>query len=702
MKKSTLTSVFLSAVVLASAGMSYALASEATEAQQPKNAPSRVAPAVPYMDTYFTLDDGGAIEISINAPSIDNNGGSLTSKMTIRLSRECKDADLTEAKKLINTWTGVNPGESLTYLDKDVVANHTYTYYIQAIANNEASVEMYYEVKAGYTPSRVEELDVYSDNGMAPITITGIVPTTISGDLPFPEGVQVNYIRIRRGVYMEQGSTHEIAVIRDNINPGKPFTYIDNDPELTEGKRYMYFVSAGCDYGVSYEEIRYISLGEGIPNPPSNVKATLARDGKSCTVTWTPPISGIENTYIDPYELVYDIYRHYGPTEETLLAEDLEADVLEYVDTFEDMDRERTFSYVVKATNKTGTSDGGYSNQITAGPVYTIPFYETFNRKAAGGILTTDNNWTRLENKITGGETWMLRNFNMIKSGSEWITFFGYNHEGEHYAEDEIEDGFLTMQLNQIKNGENEYVSGPISLVGSSQPCLYLKWYYLPGNTSRVTIYVEPESEIKNSDNWAGEYIELGKIKDDDVPGWKTFSMDLSSIKNVEVVKIRFKGVATDGKSTNMSIALDEIALYDNSKPVGVKNIAGYRADDATGRIIWEQDIYQVAHNFDVYVDNQLVGNTSSNRIDFATQSSKSNYEVKIVSHFANGSTSEATAVVNIESAGIESVIDMEAVSVEYFDLTGMPVVNPTAGQLVIARYILTDGTVKTIKKIVR
>lgn len=124
-----------------------------------------------------------------------------------------------------------------------------------------------------------------------------------------------------------------------------------------------------------------VYTGEDIPSLVNNLKATHSEDFSSLTLTWEPPTTGMQDGYINPETLTYNVF---------LLTNTYLGNIWEKIESGL---TERTFTFIPESTELdyyelavTAVSAGGSCPEVTtangvAGTPHNLPMSDDFNSK---------------------------------------------------------------------------------------------------------------------------------------------------------------------------------------------------------------------------------------------------------------------------------------------------------------------------------
>ena len=123
-------------------------------------------------------------------------------------------------------------------------------------------------------------------------------------------------------------------------------------------------------------------VGYDVPAAPSAIQATL-KDDTVATISWTAPTQGVHGGFLG--EMTYDVCRVVGDQSVTL-ATAIGATSLTDTLRFEG---NKKVSYGVRAHNDNQAGAYGYSNTLTAGAPYQVPFEDRFDENTKRDFYTT-------------------------------------------------------------------------------------------------------------------------------------------------------------------------------------------------------------------------------------------------------------------------------------------------------------------------
>lgn len=692
MQKSTFGKLLLSGCLLVGVSTAAGLAI-ASQGEAPAKVMQKLTPGSPYIDYNYSLENGGTLTISVTVPRYFSNQMEITGTVDrLVLTRSCEA--LGETETLITTWQNQSPGNILSHIDNTAKPGYTYEYKCIAYSGSDASDPYFKNVTVGFRPERVSNLDVFSDNGKAPVTITFKTPNTLSGGDVLE--VPLTYVRVTRDVYMTDNTTVEVARI-ENPEKNKVYTLKDEGADLVDGTQYVYSVYVGCDYGESYSDFRNITIGMGVPSPVTGINATVLND-ESVRINWNLVTTAEGDAYLDPEEVQYDIYRIYGPFNEEICASGIYSDDGEYIDDITDFDGERLIAYRIIAFNEAGESKSAtsISNYVLAGPPIKLPFVEHFNDMSSTSIYY-DNTWNVINVPDKSGVTlvsWNVSNSSFFPDENyEYHTVNGVNYD----PEDEIYEGFAHAQFGRMAYGETILESGRISMVGTADPTLTFYYHTMPGSQTVFNL------EVKRPD---GQIDVVMPIEFDDAIGygWEKETVSLKEYAGLDYINIRFHAVGEKGNSKLTNIYLDEVTVEDDQTVV-TELKADVKSDDngIYCDLSWTAPKTETApDHYEIELDGKVVATEIKdtayrleNLVDGTT------YQASVSAVFGEKKSTPAKITFKAVGSSVE-IIGAAPADIRYFNLQGVEISNPEAGQTVIRVSTDSNGKTDVVKTVIR
>lgn len=686
MQKSTIGKLLLSSALILG-GATAATIAIAQQNEAPAKVIAKMAPSAPYVDATYLLNRG--MSLTMNVPRFYSNSMEITGTVTrMVLFRSCQETG--EQDKYIGQWENLVPGTTEEYLDDTVEIGNTYDYTCYAYVGSDISDPMIVTRFAGIRPDRVTNLDVFCDDGQKPVMITFQTPSTSSGDIPLQ--VPLTYIRITRSEYMNVASRTEIARI-ENPEKNKVYTVKDDSEDLKDGVEYVYVVYVGCEYGESYSEWKRITLGTGIPYPPGNIKADVIDDTK-VKVTWNPVTEAIGGAYMDPDDIMYDVYRVYSLFNDELVGSSISS--TDFIDDITDLEEERRFAYRVVAFNNVNESDSEHalSNYVFAGVPAKIPYAEHFNDKYSSN-LTFDNAW-EIESKNSQSSmilvSWQLKqSFFFPDKDYNYLTVKGVNYDNE----DEIDDGFVVAQFSKTNYGETILKSGRISMAAAN-PTLSFYYYAMPGSTSELSLLITPSTGTPEKIN-----LSINETRD---YGWEKETISLAKYAGLPWIKLQFIASCEKGDASATYIMLDEVEITDDVKCV--RNLSYQTGENETDGLFcdlkWDTPEYATAPDaYEVYLDNELKATVKENSYRLQNLIDGQLYNASVVAVYGEEKTNPCKVTFKAQGASVEFVTSEET-EVRYFNLQGVEISNPEKGQTLIRVSKNNEGKTTANKVVIR
>lgn len=347
---------------------------------------------------------------------------------------------------------------------------------------------------------------------------------------------------------------------KDDVVPGAQMTWTDTQ---AQHGRNTYMIVAQNAYGRSEVLMDTIYVGRDLPVYVQNMEAKGSADNKDAVLTWDAPTVGVNGGVIIDSELSYNVYSYNVETKAlTLIKSGIKDHTYTVVnDPLEEQD---TYAYAVSAVNTEGESQA-YARQVILGPLYTLPYKESFPAKE-----TTTKPW------------------NVITENSYALTWGVTNPDGSTYNGATAQDGdggvayFYNGNYYETYGGAG-FVSPKLTL-GNVDATLKF-WVYniktaYPEKAPTFEVYVRADD---------GEYDLAAKytVGSDTEDGWKQYEIALDKYTSSSFISLAFYGF-TNGKSD--VIYLDNIEIDKKSgssianPSAGDKQISAIRYHDISGR----------------------------------------------------------------------------------------------------------------------
>lgn len=550
--------------------------------------------------------------------------------MTIRVVRSCFDLDIKD--ELVAEYLDVKPDQKIEWSDPDVIIGQSWTYRGIAIVDGVENEEWYSQagMYTGIRPLSVTGYDVTSDSGKAPVTVTLTVPKGVRDASMFPEmaaAYKPERVYITRQYVEPDGWDYtDPELVWEQLNPEFDTEYVfedNNNGETMPEGTYAYNAYVSWKWGESFEESKRVGLYLDKPAYPENVKAVTNEQG--VLVTWDAVTGAAGIGYINPEDVIYDVYRYYGYDDTELIGSDIKA--TEYVDDLAGIDHPVKLEYQVIAKNEKGGSDEYYgrSNSIVVGPAAPLPFTEQFLEGDAWSA-ETDNIW--IEGTLEGSATWEIRP-KATYYDAAWNSFYitpTAPSKGLAY----------TTFSSWAPDGVVVLTSNAIDFKGHDAGEVTLGYHTAPGCLVELAVEIMTEFDPSEGSSTVSPYAPAEGLNPTTLDTAKTVTAWSGSCNGEE------------GWQT-VTVPFEGFGAYDTI----------YVRLKATQNDVPEDGIYVPAAVQYVHLD----------------------------------ATDEYNSV-----AGIAA----DAVSSQYYNLQGIRVAAPLKGEPTIRRSVMTDGSVRTTKVIVK
>ena len=303
------------------------------------------------------------------------------------------------------------------------------------------------------------------------------------------------------------------------------------------------------------------SASAAAPMPPSNVVATETPDG--IVLTWTAVNENQDEEYVDPSEVVYDVFRINAATDEsTAVAQDIAATT--YTDPLTGITGDNVFKWQVIAKTDGGSSSSyeGYSNEVFLGNGVSLPYIETFNTPGEWG-REPDNFWVAAHNGGWNDFRVDMSSFAELADGS-YAYIYGIDRT------EETQDGFVYFEPSKWSAAEATYTSGKISLADGTATGLSFHYYAAPSPKDSFSVSIIDGNNTEHL---------IANIKPEaDEAGWKKADYSLTEYIG-QSIRIQFK-VAYDPDNAPeegviLPICIDQVTVMNNTDVSVAETAAG-------------------------------------------------------------------------------------------------------------------------------
>lgn len=219
------------------------------------------------------------------------------------------------------------------------------------------------------------------------------------------------------------------TLAEQTVAPGA--TFKKDNVSFDANKLYSLFANAANAAGQSSKATTTVFIGKDVATSPSNVNLTI--NNKIATITWEAPTTGVNDGYINPDEVSYNITRLMGSSS-TVVAENTKET------TFSETLPNATGKYSYKITAYSNGTEGGSatSNSALSIGAYELPYSEDFSDGDACKQLFTfadvDNDGH--DNKATWfwkeDEKLMQYCSDNVNKGNDWLFTPAIHFDGKH------------------------------------------------------------------------------------------------------------------------------------------------------------------------------------------------------------------------------------------------------------------------------
>lgn len=384
-----------------------------------------------------------------------------------------------------------------------------------------------------YAYSEKNQMNIYIDN-IAVVRIAGINAPGISTEVeatPAPLGELKSTIKFKLPTVTYSGNPlTEITKVEIFVNgeqtplyttttcePGQSMSYVDEAP--VQGIN-VYEIVAYNASGKGMTTVATCYCGEDAPADVTNVEI-VSPNGKDAVITWSAPVIGRNNGYLNPASVRYSVLKSVSGTW-TLVASDLDA--LTYTDVnVAPASGQENITYGILATNSIGDAPGiGCVESILLGVPYPLPFAESF----ANAALVTS--------------PWLI---STQEGNAKWGLF-------KTTASDN--DGGCAGVNNVAEEVSIATLSSPIiSLANANNAILSLDVYHAADTPENSTM------QIALSVNYEPEQVIYTIPLQASIAAWTSYEIDLSAYKD-KVIKLSFISTLNGSGSVYMDHVMIE------------------------------------------------------------------------------------------------------------------------------------------------
>lgn len=278
------------------------------------------------------------------------------------------------------------------------------------------------------------------------------------------------------------------------------------DAAATANAINEYAIVAINDNGKGIEYLYSVFAGTDTPKPVTDLVAV--DDNGKAKLTWTAPVLGVRNGYVDVAALTYRITRNGASLVENHTG-------ATYTDDTIDTSIQDTYVYTVEAKNSAGTSEPVSSNELAYGGAYPFPFIESF----ANGAFENQG-WTT-EIVSGNGDTWTLSN-------GTGLTLSPGAQDGD--------GGYIYFAAYDIAITKTRLITPSIDVEEASNPILRFWFYHNKINDSNN----EALTITASKDGGAFEEVAPAIKLDDVTIGWELYEISLAGYEGSANLRIGF------------------------------------------------------------------------------------------------------------------------------------------------------------------
>ena len=621
---------------------------------------------------FYIRDGKGSVKGSLKAPTESNdyiNPQPLGIISLIEVTRSCWE--LGESDLPVARFEQAVPGMLYTFEDEGLTA-YGYEYTYKAVARNadgEGGYGNYAFVFAGVRPAKPEFVNVKTaDRGMSPVTFT--LRAEELNDKNEALGMPLTALTLSYTADDDDETSDVISTI-ENPESGKEYEVTF---DASDGMAYEFRIVSECAFGKSESQTLSLFIGEDSPGQPGDIKVTA--HGEGAKISWSAPVAGRHNGWVDPASIRYRIERVVSYTNKKLLAEDLE--VCEFVDECDDISTLTALTYAVTPYNTLGEGLTASSETVTVGPSASLPFMEHFNTPYGYGV-SADNLWTADPDDYN----WAYSTYTWNSGGLTGVLGDEENGEGYAYCGQKYSSGDI----------ENRLISTPVTLTTAKYPVLSFWYISRPDAANHLAVgySADGEEHMLMEIGIADEFEEFAGSDDEVIWVRRVVEMPGAAGKRAGLV---FNAIRKS-EGNNESVCIDEI-LLDDYPPVEVFT-ASFK--DGDGAISWKAPSNSIGEptRYEVALDGADPTEVDSPELPL-TGIDDTDHTLRVRAIYGDiPSCWSDEYVFNPLTTGILT-IGADGSRTEYYDLSGIRRDSFSGGEILIRRTISPDGSVTTTK----
>ncbi|MDE6410389.1 MAG: choice-of-anchor J domain-containing protein [Muribaculaceae bacterium] len=302
-----------------------------------------------------------------------------------------------------------------------------------------------------------------------------------------------------------------IATLTDNIIPGRPVVYLDEDPALTMGKHTYKVVPYNADGAGNPAEIT-VHVGPNVPLPPVSVTAEITEDVGEVVISWVPSEVDYDGNKLNQALVKYTILTTDRRGNQIEVATGISE--TEYAYTAVPANEEqRIMNFAVIAYTDAGSTGLTVSNLVAVGKAYEMPFEESFpNNAPSHGAC------------------------GMTQYDAEEYSYWGYYNDASfensqtYVGSQDGDNGFVGYQAKAM-NGKSGFRTGRIAINEGKHPTFSF-WHYVThiDDTNEINVLaITADGEEKTIKTFHG-YEDILKVGD-----WEEITVPLDEFAGQEI-----------------------------------------------------------------------------------------------------------------------------------------------------------------------
>ncbi|GAB6981998.1 carboxypeptidase regulatory-like domain-containing protein [Prevotella dentasini] len=229
-------------------------------------------------------------------------------------------------------------------------------------------------------------------------------------------------VRISFDAPQKTASGAELGTFKIHLLRGGREIFVKNDAAagehlsftetVTDNGLYAYKAYASNGEGNGEETVKQAYIGEDLPDAVTGITLGRQPDGKSCTISWTAPVRGIDGGYI-PSDIRYEVRRM---PDDILIGGDIAGTAI----TDNTVARLAVYQYLITPIGR-GRGKEALSEKIILGTSHAIPYQCSFTADDMPLWTVIDRNHDNITWKQRMSKEGVYCSYNETEAGDDWM-----------------------------------------------------------------------------------------------------------------------------------------------------------------------------------------------------------------------------------------------------------------------------------------